>query len=951
MNAKRYSAFLQLMCILLSLVLAITVMLPEFARHSGLSAAAASVDYPAQLMNLASKNNASVLTETGTADGSALVMKALGSDLSCTWRFDRVGTESTGTYFKLTNVQSGRMLTPNGYKVTAGNDVILYGSESAKSQHWFVVPVSKDKKNNNLTYKIVNYEDRELALTQGEKGMTLSKYTGADNQQFLLNCDGLQGFAGYCKNDNTNNIKAGNIGGLFGEVVEVTNFSDLKKYAEADQPYTIIIKNDIDGGKNYKTDGQNHLYNPDGRIYVTDNKTIVGSYGKHKLYNVALCTKQGSGKGNNVILRNLEMDHDANANGNDNIVVYFGAGQNLWVDHVTFDGHQDYNKAANGQPDYDKFLACCYDADYCTVSDCSFGLHEYGLILGYPDDTQAVKDKYDNYPRMTLTSNKFYKTLTRGPGLMRWGYFHSLNNYVDTFSMAYTVHSGCDIFAENCYYANGGNVICDWNQITFPGAFYETGSKSSNAQRTVRGQGTANNPSYSVESKWRPANNYDYKGISADQAKSYCNAYSGCQSMNTNWMYLRYSKAGVPSAGYSEAPSGPMGPVKPAAASFAEGAAYRIKNVNSGLYLQVDGAAAENNTNVQQWGTDGSSVHDIWKTYSAGDGYYYLISCVGDGGTYALDVAGKKTANGTNVDIYRFNGGQNQQFMIGDKGDGSYTIMTRITGEGSAVEVSGADKTPGANVQQWELNGETCQDWIFEPVSDPGCKMDESLIYTFRNVNSSLVMDINAGKMEAGTNVQQWEQNGFDCQKWTLTAFASGNYYWIRSAQDDAYALKAEGSAKGSNVDLAAYDSKDSAQLFRFTRNPDGTYSILSHASKDICYVEVDAASKDNGASVQQYTATNSPCQKWELLTEAKPVPTEPPTEEPTETTAEETKPQPVMGDIDADGSVTVLDIVALQKYVLNMRSFTQEEFDIADMNGDGFVDVFDLALLRRAMQ
>ena len=243
--------------------------------------------------------------------------------------------------------------------------------------------------------------------------------------------------------------------------------ADLKKYAEASSPYTIIVKGKIDGGSNYKVDGQSHYYNPDGRIYVTDNKTIVGSYGSHVMYNVALCTKQGSGSGNNVIIRNLEMQHDANANGNDNIVVYFGSGQNLWVDHVTFVGHSDYNKASSGQPDYDKFLACCYDADYLTVSDCSFGLHEYGLILGYPDDTAAVKAKYDGFPRITIAANKFYQTLTRGPGLMRWGYFHSFNNYVDTFSMAYTVHSGCDLlFSEDLRYpAQPLAVLVDKNEV------------------------------------------------------------------------------------------------------------------------------------------------------------------------------------------------------------------------------------------------------------------------------------------------------------------------------------------------------------------------------------------------------------------------------------------------------------------------------------------------------
>ena len=945
---KTKSRMAAMFAVLLAVILAVTVILPEFGGHAVIPASAASVDYPAQLMNLAAKDNSAVLTESGTADGSALTMKALGSDLSCSWRFDRVGAEAAGTYFKITNAQSGRLLTPKGYSVTAGNSVIIYGSESVRSQHWFVVPVSQDHLGNDLCYKIVNYEDPDLALTQGSSGMTLARYTGADNQLFLLGCDGLQGFAGYCKNDGTG-VKAGDIGGLFGEVAEVSTFADLKKYAESDNPYTIIIKGDIKV-TDLQLDSQSHYYCPDGRIYVRSNKTIVGSYGSHTLYNVQFCTGSGKGVGNNIIIRNLDLQHDSNSNGNDSIVVYFGSGENLWVDHCTFTGHQDYNKAASGQPDYDKFLACCYDADYCTVSDCSFGLHEYGLILGYPDDTASVQAKYDGYPRMTLASNKFYQTLTRGPGLMRWGYYHSLNNYVDTFSMAYTVHSGCDIYAENCYYANGGNVICDWNSISYAGAYAETGSKFSDCSRTVQGEGTSNNPSYSKPSSWRPNSHYNYTSISADAAKNYCSTYSGCQTLNSNWMYLRYAKCGWPSAGYTEAPDGAI------AVSFADGAAFRIRNVNSGQYLEVAGAKAENGTNVDQWGSDGSEIHNIWKLYAAGDGYFYLASCVGDGGTYVLDVAGKKAANGTNIDIYQYNGGTNQQFMITDNGDGTYKIRTRVSGEASAVEIANADTASGANAQQWEINGANCQDWTFEAVGDPGCAMDLSVIYTFENVNSGMVMDIANGTMAENTNVQQWSGNDLDCQKWILTPFQSGNYYWIRSVQDAAYALKADGSANGGNISIAAYSSKDSAQLFRFTKNLDGSYSIITHASKDACLVEVAAASKESGANVQQYAPTNNACQKWNAATETTTAATTATTPETTTTTTagtgDVTDPgdDTPKGDVDFDGSVTMLDLVQLQRYLLAIDGFDQAKFDAADMNRDGEVDVFDIALLKREL-
>lgn len=920
--------------LLLSLILLMAWLLPLLQWNGTvLSAAAISTDYPAQLMHLASKDSTKVLTANGTSDGAALSLQTLGSDLSASWRFDRVGSDGNGTFFKLVNAQSGRLLTPRNYNVSDKTDVILYGSESAQSQHWYVVPVKQDHLGNDLYYKIVNYSDTSLALTQGTSGMTLAKYSGTDNQLWLLNADGLQGFAGYCFDDNTGNIKAGDIGGLFGEIVEVSTFADLKKYATADIPYTIVVTANIRVTALQK-DSSGRNYCPDGRIYVHSNKTIIGSYAAHTMYNVQFCTSSNNGTGNNLILKNFELQHDAESNGNDSIVVYLGSGQNIWVDHCTFVGHSDYNTASTGLPDWDKFLACCYDADYTTVSDCSFGLHEYGVILGYPADDENSYKTYNNYPRMSIISNRFEKTLTRGPGLMRYGYFHSLNNYVKTFSMAYTVHTASKIFAENCYYEDGGNVICDWNTVTYPGSYAETGSKSVNCKRTtIEG--------YAQDCTWRPTSNYKTISRTADEAKFYCENYSGCQNDRNHMMYLRYAVAGVPSASYTESPSAPL------AELFAEGSAYRIRNVNSGLYLQVAGVAAKNGTNVQQWGSDGIAVHDIWKLCSAGEGYYYLVSAVGDGGTYVLDVAGKKAANGTNIDIYTYNGGDNQKFMLTKNGDGSYQIRTHISNGNSVVEVENASQTSGANVQQWEVNGANCQNWILEPTTDPGCSMNTDVIYTFENAGSGLVMDITDGKMTDNTNVQQWSSNGLNCQKWTLRAFGSGNYYWIRSQQDSHYALKAEGSKNGGNLAIAAWSNKDSTQLFRFTKNLDGSYSILTHASGDSCYVEVADASTASGANVQQWEPTGSSCQKWQTKTETTTVTTTTTAAATSTTTATSTEPPVISGDINADGKTNLADVVLLQKWLLGFPETKLANWQAGDLNADRILNGFDLCLLR----
>lgn len=148
---------------------------------------------------------------------------------------------------------------------------------------------------------------------------------------------------------------------------------------------------------------------------------------------------------------------------------------------------------------------------------------------------------------------------------------------------------------------------------------------------------------------------------------------------------------------------------------FDESVTYSFKNVNSGLYMEVAEAKAESGANVQQWGKNGNSAHNVWKLKSAGDGYYYIYSLLSD--TIVLDVEANKATNGQNVSLYNFKESNNQQFKFTKNADGSYKIRTKVSGDASAVEVESGSKDAGANVQQWEVNGATCQDWIVEKAS------------------------------------------------------------------------------------------------------------------------------------------------------------------------------------------------------------------------------------------
>lgn len=56
------------------------------------------------------------------------------------------------------------------------------------------------------------------------------------------------------------------------------------------------------------------------------------------------------------------------------------------------------------------------------------------------------------------------------------------------------------------------------------------------------------------------------------------------------------------------------------------------------------------------------------------------------------------------------------------------------------------------------------------------------------------------------------------------------------------------------------------------------------------------------------------------------------------------------LGDVETDGSVNVADIIKLQKHLLGVQPLQYPENIAADLNQDGAVDVFDLALAKRAV-
>ena len=135
--------------------------------------------------------------------------------------------------------------------------------------------------------------------------------------------------------------------------------------------------------------------------------------------------------------------------------------------------------------------------------------------------------------------------------------------------------------------------------------------------------------------------------------------------------------------------------------------------------------------------------------------------------------------------------------------------------------------------------------------------------------------------------------------------------------------------------------------LFRFVKNPDGSYDILTYASREACLVEIADASKASGGNVQQWNPNGNNCQKWEAVTITT---TTTATTTSATTTTTTTEPTDVKGDVNDDGDFNISDLVLLQKWLLAVPEVHLANWKAADLCEDGRLDEFDLCLMRREL-
>ena len=284
---------------------------------------------------------------------------------------------------------------------------------------------------------------------------------------------------------------------------------------------------------------------------------------------------------------------------------------------------------------------------------------------------------------------------------------------------------------------------------------------------------------------------------------------------------------------------------------------YYIKNVNAQKYLQVQGNKAQSGQNVELGSGNGSSGQR-WYLSNKGSGQITLKSELG----YMLDVTGGKNADGTNIQICSENGATAQTFMLKSNGNNQYGIVTKNSEGAKGLDASNRGTYEGTNVQQYSYYGGINQLWVFEPIrSDNNNGTIANGWYYIKNVNAQKYLQVKDNKGANGQNVEIGTGTGVKGQKWYVTNTNDG-YVTLKNGQ--GYMLDVQNGANNDGTNIQTYQNNGAdAQKFKITNLGNSQYGIVTKVSSDNKGIDVYNYGITDGTNVCQWSYTKGTNQRW----------------------------------------------------------------------------------------
>ena len=291
--------------------------------------------------------------------------------------------------------------------------------------------------------------------------------------------------------------------------------------------------------------------------------------------------------------------------------------------------------------------------------------------------------------------------------------------------------------------------------------------------------------------------------------------------------------------------------------------------LQSGKVMDVSGGSTSDYGNVQLY-TDNGTDAQVWKVSHDGKGY---VTFTNANSGKVLDVNGASTASGTNVQQFASNGSWAQKWIAVCGSGGSYTIYSALA-RNVALDVYAASTANGANIQTYASNGTKAQQWRMTKTQMLRARLNSMAsshrndlkdgTYTFGSANKrSMMLDVSAGSSANGANVQLYQSNGTNAQRWRVTHDSKGYVTLTNVGSGKVLDVNGASTADGANVQQYASNGTW-AQKWIAVKNADGSYTFYS-GLHDRKVLDVYGGMTSNGANVQLYAGNGTKAQRWTI--------------------------------------------------------------------------------------
>lgn len=222
----------------------------------------------------------------------------------------------------------------------------------------------------------------------------------------------------------------------------------------------------------------------------------------------------------------------------------------------------------------------------------------------------------------------------------------------------------------------------------------------------------------------------------------------------------------------------------------------------------------------------------------SGDRYSISVS---ENTKYFLGLKGGNTASGTNVELNTSNANYAQGWCIRKNDDGTYSIINVKSQK--VLDIYNGSSNNGTNVWIYNSNKSNAQKFRFTKTEPSNYMMayDVGRYIIKSAVNESMVLDVYGANKANGTNVQTYSLNNSNAQNWKLEYIGDGAYV-IKSLINPNLVL----TGSGNNVIVSKYIKKDYQQWY-FEKNGN-VATIINMANGK--YLNIDSSEPVNRTNI-----------------------------------------------------------------------------------------------------